>query len=85
MLLDRGDAGTVTKGSGKHTQTHTHVRACCQQQKHMQLMEHRSWDDLWGEIDDNGWLNGGPADIYIHTVGGHNEGEAVAAGGHIQG
>ncbi len=31
-----------------------------------------------------GW-SGGPADIYIHTVGGHNEGETVAAGGHIQG
>lgn len=31
-----------------------------------------------------GW-NGGLVDIYIHTAGGHNEGETVAAGGHIQG
>jgi len=31
-----------------------------------------------------GWTRT-PADFYVHSAGGHSEGENIPAGGHIQG
>lgn len=71
------------KGSGEtHTHEYMHVFS---QRKRIQLMGHCIWDGIWQEIDGGGWLNWGRADINIHNVCGHNEGETEAAGGHIQG
>lgn len=43
------NASTVTRGLGKHTNMHILTT--------VQLMEHHTWDNVWGKIDDNGWLD----------------------------
>lgn len=50
----------------------------------MQLLEHCTCDNPWEKIDVMADWTGGPAEVYIHGASGHNEGAAVAAGGHIR-
>lgn len=46
------NTSTVTRGSGTHTHT-----CRLSQQKHKQLMERHTWDNLWVKIDGNGCLD----------------------------